>query len=117
MSTRNQVTARFWCFPNGEDPVRLALIDGQSISWDSGRIATDEGWTLYGVTYRREGRTIYREQWSDGADCDGRYAVDECDTATIDDLASCATPSGLMVPDWKRLAACHRDYTAESAGY
>lgn len=111
--------ARFWIFWNNSF-VKLTLAPGQVIHVAAGG-ATDEGWRRECQRYEHCGDHIASEYSEMGADCDGRHDW-HCETqCTLDRLAAreCDdTISGrFMVPDWQRVRASQRDYTAEAMNY
>lgn len=110
-------TVRFWAFnPETLDWVRVALRDGESVTLGGHTRATDEGWSVCGDTYAREGNRIELSAWSDGRDCDGRLSRCWGGEWTVGGPMR-TVPDGYEVPDFDEVSASQRDEYAELAGY
>lgn len=112
------MNARFWAWYNGS-PVRLTIRQGQTLRWATGG-RTDEGWFRECVEWELLGMILYRRDFADGADCDGRLSTSAECYCHLEDLASGSTDPddpAIGYPCWERLESSQRDYAAEAAGY
>lgn len=112
-------TVRFWTMhPETKDWVRVSLRDGDAITVGGNRRKTDEGWTLSGVTFTRDGDSITAIHFHDGVDCDGRLSGGFSLTwAAGGNLRRCAIDDAPLQPDWQDCDSWRYDETAEAAGY
>jgi hypothetical protein len=106
---------RFWVW-HTDGYVRLTVRNGQSLTWVS-RGPTDEGWSERGEIWRYDDGVLVNESWTDGRDCDGRFATGDEFMCPWTDLAAHVTPDKVGTPKWTRLRAGQRDYSAEAMGY
>lgn len=110
---------RFWVYVSG-GWCKITLRPGQSrVWWQTYR--TEEGWGSDTERWEYiEGR-IVRTVDSDGADCDGRLSTSATLVCPLTRLYAHRPPTpdapASGVPDWDRLDARQRDYSAESMGY
>lgn len=120
--TNQGTNARFWVWRHG-GWVKLTLKPDQTLSWGSFH-RHDEGWSseTNWWHYDPDRKVIELECFSDGADCDGRFSTQVSLECPVEDLAAKSleladrwNPPG--TPDWKRVEASQRDYTAEAMGY
>ena len=110
--------ARFWIMGPGSSPVKLTLKHGQRIQWGHAW-HNGEGWSSEHMTLEYLEGMVYREDGTDGTDCDGRLSTF---TETVCELENLAANNGGFeddppFPAWERVQANQRDYTAEAMGY
>ena len=112
--------ARFWVCWNGS-PVKLCLRPGGEITLDTGRRATDEGWSSEAAhyIYYAHDAVVAQERQIDGCDCDGRltqFCASECPMSELNSGVA-SEIDGMVYPNWRDMCRSQRDYAAESAGY
>lgn len=118
----NPQTVRFWTYESSVGGwVRLALQDGQTLSYANGRTG-DEGHTQEFTEWERDGDKVICRSSVYSSDCDGRHEhhglshfhIDEAETDRHTDFE---TDEIIMRPNWQRGPSEQRDHTAEAAGY
>lgn len=115
--------ARFWQWHNG-GWIKITLKPGQSLSTNYGG-PTDEGYSYAWERWTHEGDRVVRESGSQSCDCDGRldeHWEGEClleDLKAINQFALYEEEAdkGIYRPEWKKISAGQRDYSAEAMGY
>jgi hypothetical protein len=107
------MSVRFWVWWN-DSPVRLCLRDSVTLY---SRWRHEEGWTSVEEQYVRDGDWVVTTRIEDGRDCDGRLRVVSIARAHVSALSARTSVDGLRTPDWRRVRAYQRDFTAEKAGY
>lgn len=83
----------------------------------------DEGWSSCTEVYTLtdDGRVLC-SVYTDGRDCDGRFATEAHYQARLDELDAIPADTGTLnprpaLPRWAELSRGQRDYAAEAAGY
>ena len=115
------LTARFWVWINA-GWVKLALKEGQSLSWAEGHV-TDEGWSAQAETYSRLDDVITCEWRHEGRDCDGyleQYGQSSCHVTQLaakEPFDPSELPEGAGVPEWVKGTCGQYDQSAALAGY
>jgi hypothetical protein len=100
-----------------DSPVKVTLRHGQRIEWASPREAGAEGWSQHGWTLEHRGDHVFRESWSDGRDCDGRYGTEETAVCHVAELRAWDSPYHAGLPNWQHGASTIHDESAQAAGY
>lgn len=108
--------ARFWEWVN-DGRVRITLKPGQRLEWYT-RSRHDEGWSSEYMAWKWDGNMLTRESETDGRDCDGRFSTQQ--TVISRDLNGRTVEidgDTWTAPEWERVDASQRDYSAEAANY
>jgi hypothetical protein len=117
--------ARFWIwYQPGDCWVKLTLKPGQSLSVTWGG-PHEEGYSYSAETYEFDGQDVICECTTQACDCDGRLDTRVDLICHLDDLRSrdvfadsgLEDSRGILAPEWNKVTAFQRDYTAEAAGY
>tara|TARA_R110002012_G_scaffold188945_4_gene356123 strand:+ start:1534 stop:1872 length:339 start_codon:yes stop_codon:yes gene_type:complete len=108
---------RFWECVSGSGYVKLTLSPGEKLSWQSGG-PNEEGYsyTETRIKYGKD-RTLTREIYWCGGDCDGSYESYSDYEATRMELGPSPDGRVLMRPVWEEVDFSQRDYSAEQANY
>lgn len=115
--------ARFWDFVNG-GWCKVTLRPGQSMSWV--RFGwTEEGSKCEAIEWEHDGEHVISRLTRDETDCDGRFStridlacpVESLRSVELNEWQAAELPLGVLLPDWRKLSATQRDYSAEHAGY
>lgn len=121
---QNPPNARWWTWLNG-GWIKLTLKPGQRLQWGFGQ-TDSEGWSReYWSWEYVECDVLPRiesEFHEEAMDCDGRLDRDVSLVCPIKDLAAREVYDSdekvtYWTPEWERMHAGQRDYSAEAAGY
>lgn len=116
---------RFWTMANGS-PVRVTVRSGEETAY-AGGIRHEEGFTAWATRWYLDFDQELADAGCDGwflvemadawgRDCDGRWEESSVSHCNLDRLAV-RGEGAERYPDWHRVEAGQRDYTAEAAGY
>ena len=118
ITSRTGRNARFREFLN-DDWVTIVLHPGESRTHATFS-RHDEGWSSSVTEWEFDGEYVRRRYMNDGVDCDGRMMrvyESECHLFRLRSRINTQGDEIIWCPEWERLGASQRDYSAEAAGY
>lgn len=118
------MNARIWTFLN-DGFVKLTLEAGRPLVWSKfGR--HDEGWSSEVHRWEWDGNELVESICTDGRDCDGRLSTHALFRTTPDRFHARSQEvyyecggigEAICTPEWEKVEAGQRDYSAEAMNY